>query len=156
MSKQEKGGQDKGMTAKQRMFADYYIELGNATEAAIKAGYSPKSARSQASTNLQKPAVKAYVEGIMAGKDKERIASQDEILMLLTAIARGKERGTALVGAGMGEQVVRQVPPTLSERTRAAELLGRRYGMFKDKQEISGNVGVVIIDDTGEDEDDGD
>lgn len=140
----------KGMTVKQHRFADYYIELGNGTEAAIKAGYSAKSARFAASQNLDKPIIKEYIDERMAEKDNARIASQDEVLENLTRIARGEATGTALVGLGMGEQSVMQVPPTVGEQTRAWELLGKRYALFTENQRMSGSVGVVIVDDTGE------
>lgn len=148
-------GKEKGLTVKQQRFADYFIELGNGTDAAIKAGYTKKSARFQASANLKNPAIKEYVDRLMAEKDNERIAKQDEVLELLTKVLRGESRGTSLVGLGMGEQSVRQVPPTVAERTKAAELLGKRYGIWKENQTFTGQVGVVLIDDTGMDEDAG-
>lgn len=141
---------EKKLTVKQHRFADYYIELGNGTEAAIKAGYSPKSARFAASQNLDIPHVKAYIQERMAEKDSARIASQDEVLENLTRIARGEARGTALVGLGMGEQAVRQVPPSVAESMKAWELLGKRYALFTENHKMSGSVGVVMVDDTGE------
>lgn len=128
------------MTEKQRRFADFYIELSNGTEAAIKAGYSKKTARAIAAENLTKPYISDYIEKRLEELASERIANQQEIMEYLTSVVRGDARGTALVGAGMGAQDVKQVSPTVSERTAAAISLGKRYAMWTDKQEVSGTV----------------
>lgn len=68
------------LTPKQQAFCDYYIASGNATEAAIKAGYSEKTARSVGSENLTKPDIKGYIQVQSQQRHNERIASADEIL----------------------------------------------------------------------------
>jgi hypothetical protein len=68
------------LTPKQKAFADYYIETGNATEAAIKAGYSKKTAYSIGNENLKKPEVKKYIEQRIAEKEEKLIAKQDKIV----------------------------------------------------------------------------
>lgn len=140
------------LTEKQRRFADEYIRLGNATEAALNAGYSKKTARAIGSENLTKPDIKAYIDQRLDELKKESIAEQDEILQFLTSVVRGKARGTSLVGLGMGEQAVEQVPPTLAERTRAAELLGKRHGLWTEKHDVNVTGAVQFIDDIGMDD----
>ena len=78
------------LTPKQKAFADYYLECGNASEAARKAGYSEKTARQMATENLAKPSISAYIAQRMAPKDAERIASADEVLQFYSDVMRGK------------------------------------------------------------------
>lgn len=135
------------LTEKQKRFADYYIETGNGAEAARRAGYQGSNHDNIATENLRKLAIKSYIDERMAEKDKERIASQDEILETLTKILRGEETGTELVGIGKGAQEPEQLPPSIEAKIRAAELLGKRYTLWTDKQQIEGNLGVTIVDD---------
>lgn len=135
------------LTAKQQVFCDEYLISLNATQAAIKAGYSERSARVIGLENLTKPALKKYIDERMNEEREKRIASREEILQYLTGVVRGEERGTTLVGVGMGAQEVTQEKPTISERTKAAELLGKRYGLFVDKQQIEHSGSVVFTDD---------
>jgi phage terminase small subunit len=143
------------LSVKHQAFADYYIEFGSAEQAAIKAGYSKTYARGNAHKLVAHVSIKAYIDGRLESLKDKRIADQEEILRLLTDIARGQTSGTALVGIGGGAQSVEQIPPTLSERTKAAELLGKRYAMWTDKKDInlSGSVGVNLIDDVPKDDD---
>jgi phage terminase small subunit len=130
------------LTEKQKRFADYYIETGNATESARRAGYSLKTARVIGGENLLKPAIRAYIDEQLAQKDNERIASADEVLQLLTSIARGEIEETTLKGIGGGEQVLVKKELDGKDRLKAAELLGKRYGLFVEKLDIKGEVVV--------------
>lgn len=141
------------LTEKQKRFADYYIELGNATEAARKAGYSSKTAKSIGQENLTKPDIKSYIKERLNEKDAERIASQDEILEFLTAVMRGEKTEQIPVGLGEGAQQLEDKDPYLKDRVKAAELLGKRHSMWTDKVDMVGNVGVRIVDDIGDDDD---
>ena len=80
------------LTPKQKAFADYYIELGNATEAARRAGYSKKTAGAIGTENLGKPAIRGYIAQRQAEIESDRTASMKEILELRTAIMRGEEK----------------------------------------------------------------
>ncbi|MEH7801054.1 terminase small subunit [Bacillus pumilus] len=135
------------LTEKQKRFADYYIELGNATEAARKAGYSSKTAKSIGQENLTKPDIKSYIKERLNEKDAERIASQDEILEFLTAVMRGEETEQIPVGLGEGAQQLEDKDPYLKDRVKAAELLGKRHAMWTDKQQLDGAVPVMIVND---------
>lgn len=116
---------DKKLTPKQKAFADYYIELGNASEAYKKA-YScinDKTARTNANKNLQKPTIINYIQERIAKIEDERIAKGDEVLKYLTSVMRGEEKDQFGLDA------------SLQDRTKAAELLGKRYRLFIDKVE---------------------
>lgn len=141
------------LTVKQKAFADYYIELGNATEAAIKAGYSKKTARSIGNENLTKPDIKTYIDERLKQLEDERIASAAEVMKYLTSVLRGEHTEEVVVveGNGDGYSSARTVDKDISARDRlkAAELLGKRYGIFKDNINVEGAIPVVI---SGEDD----
>lgn len=123
------------LSPKQKAFADYYIEAGNAEQAAIKAGYSKNYARAQSYKMLDNVGVKTYIDQRMAEIESKRIAKADEVLQYLTKVMRGEERDQF------------DLDPSLQDRTKAAELLGKRYNLFKEQVELSGDVGVKIVDD---------
>lgn len=134
------------LTPKQKRFCDEYLVDLNATQAAIRAGYSEKAARDIGAENLTKPNIRSYIDARMAEKESSLIASQDEVLEYLTAVLRGEAKGTTLVGIGGGAQMVNQETPTVSERTKAAELLGKRYALFTDRQEVEVTTPVFVED----------
>lgn len=138
------------MTAKQKRFCDEYLIDLNATQAAIRAGYSKKNANNIASENLAKPNIKKYIDERMAEKEDSLIAKQDEVLKYLTSVMRGESKSSVLAMAGDGVQEVIEKPPDEKERTKAAELLGKRYRLFTDKVEVEGAVPIVIVDDIDE------
>jgi len=142
---------ERKLTDKQLTFTDYYIELGNATQAYLRA-YPNVKKETTASTNgsrmLGNAKVKAYIDKRMEQLKSERVADQQEILELLTAIARGETTSATLRGIGEGAQTIDEdMPPTTTERIKAAELLGKRYRMWIDKVETDGKTKVVIVDD---------
>lgn len=141
------------LTLKQQRFADEYIILGNATQAAIKAGYSEKTATKIGAENLTKPDIKAYIDERLAELNDKAIAKQDEILKYLTSVMRGEAMSEIVVveGEGDGVSCARRVNklPDEKERLRAAELLGKRYGLFKDKVDME-ITPVTILDDVEE------
>lgn len=122
---------EKKLTERQRRFADAYLELGNAAKAAERAGYSPGSAgkvRAQ-------PAVKAYLEKRLSELDAKRVASANEVLEYWTRVMRGEEGG--------GQAAM-----------KAAELLGRRMGLFSESVERP-EAPVIVDDVPGGEEGDG-
>ena len=120
------------LTEKQKRFIDYYIETGNATEACKRAGYRGKNLDVMGSQNLVK--LKEAIQEKMSKKDNARIASQDEVLEYLTKVMRGEEPDQFGLDA------------SLQDRTKCAELLGKRYGTFKDKIETTNEHVVINID----------
>lgn len=90
------------LTPKQQRFADEYIKSGNAADAARKAGYSKRSARSVGQENLTKPDIKQYIDDQMAEIASKRIMDATEAIELLTSIARGKTKETVYIGTADG------------------------------------------------------
>lgn len=130
------------LTEKQKRFADFFVETGNATEAAIQAGYSAKTAKETGYENLTKPHLREYIDLRIAEKDGQRIAKQDEVLEFLTDILRGKVKEQFPLGLGMGEQSLVKKELDGKDRLKAAELLGKRYGLWVDRQHVEGQVVV--------------
>ena len=123
------------LTEKQKRFIDYYIETGNASESCKMAGYKGKNLNRLGSQNLSK--LDKFIKEKLEEKENQRIASQDEVLQYLTKVMRGEEKDQFGLDA------------SLQDRTKCAELLGKRYGTFKEKVDIDGAVPVII---SGDDE----
>lgn len=138
------------LTEKQKRFCDYYIETGNATEAAIRAGYSQKTARFIGAENLTKPNIKSYIEQRLKELEDERIADATEVLQYLTSVMRGEITETRYIavydkdGSFVEE---REGPPTVRDRNKAAELLAKRYGLLNENMNINAEMAVKIVDD---------
>ena len=124
------------LTEKQKRFIDYYVETANATESAKRAGYSSKTAKNIGAENLTK--LNYFIQERLQQLEDNRIASQEEVLQYLTKVMRGEEKDSFGLDA------------SLQDRTKCAELLGKRYGTFKEKVEVDGNIPVVITDDITE------
>ena len=139
------------LNEKQKAFADYYIESLNAYESAIRAGYSENYAKSQSYKLLDNVGIKNYIDERMASKDDYRIASQDEILQILTDIARGITEEEVVQFSQLGEELRTTRKPTIKDRMKASELLGKRYRLFVDKAELEITEPITIIDDIGDD-----
>ena len=120
------------LTERQRRFADLYLELGNASEAAVQAGYK----RSYAQGVKHQPAVQAYMKERLQEAHKRNIASADEVLEFLTEVMRGQIDGE-------------RPEKNSSPRMRAAELLGKRLGVFIDMGSVlrGGQEPPEIVDD---------
>lgn len=150
------------LTEKQKRFCDYYIETGNATESYLRAGYKVKTdgaARANASRLLTNANIKKYIDGKLKELEDARIAKAEEVLKYLTTVMRGEETEEVVVveGTGEGASEARIIKKQVStrERIKAAELLGKRYALFTDKVDLEGNVGVIIVDDIEEDDNNG-
>lgn len=147
----------KKLTQLQQLFVDYYIETLSAAEAVRKAGYKTKYPNRIGSDLLKKNYIKLAIEERLQALASERIADQTEVLEYLTGVLRGESESEIVVmqGIGMGESVAKRIQkhPDEKERLKAAELLGKRYGIFTDKMQIDGTACVQIIDDVDEDAD---
>lgn len=132
------------LTLKQKRFADEYIISANATAAAIKAGYSKKTARSIGQENLTKPDIKAYIDERLKKLESEKIATQEEVLQYLTSIMRGDQQEKTLISIGeLGQEIV-DIDVGAKDRIKAAELLGKRYRLFTDKVEMDVSSDITI------------
>lgn len=123
------------LTAKQQRFVDEYLIDLNATQAAIRAGYSARSARQIAERNMSKDDIKKAIEDKMAKKESTLIATQDEILKYLTSVMRGESMAVVIVTEdGIPREMDKH--PNEKERLQAAELLGKRYGLYVEKVDL--------------------
>ena len=164
------------LTEKQRRFVDYYVETGNKTEAAKKAGYSEKTAASIGDENLRKPAIKAAIDARLRELEGKRIAKADEVMQFLTSTLRGevKEERIVIEGTGDGRSDARIIRVQVSARDRleAAKSLLKRYPMQLDAKEqelrlqkLEAEIraaeqvdddAVTIVDDLGDGDDEDD
>ena len=142
------------LTIKQQRFADEYIISGNATEAAIVAGYAKKAAYQQGAENLKKPHIREYIDKRLEDINDKSIAKQEEVLQYLTEVLRGKSSATEIVvemvGDGTSEAKLVVKPPSEKERIKAAELLGKRYGSFTEKVEVGADLELNVKVDYGD------
>ena len=137
------------MTPRQQKFCDEYLISGNAADAAIKAGYSRKTAKQTGSENLAKPDLRAYIDEQLAKIHSAKIADAEEVMKYLTSVMRGEHTEQVLKLVGEGVQTVTDIDVSAKERLKAAELIGKRYGLFTDKVGLEGAVPVII---TGDDQ----
>lgn len=156
------------MTEKQKRFCDEYLIDLNATQAAIRSGYSAKTAKQIGQQNLTKLDIQEYINKRLAEKEAELIADQDEILRTLTRVLRRQEMDTVVVTCkersskydekGKKVTIEKEVPqlvqaPTkVSDLNKAAELLGKRYALFTDKVETDVDMDLNITIDYGKDD----
>ena len=115
------------LTAKQRLFADEYIKNGNATQSAIKAGYSPRTVRSIGQENLTKPDIKAYIDAKMAEIESRKIADAKEVLEFYTRVLRKEETEPEKLMDEDGSESFCNREPSLKDRLVAAKELMKRY-----------------------------
>lgn len=132
------------MTEKQKRFVDEYLIDLNATQAAVRAGYSAKSAYSIGTENLKKPEIERAIEEQLQQLHNSKTADAQEIIEYLTSVMRGESTAQVVVVEGEGEGCsaarTMEKAPDEKERLRAAELLGKRFGIFTDKAEINANI----------------
>lgn len=117
------------MNERQKRFCDEYLVDLNATQAAIRAGYSEKTAAVIGAENLIKPNIKKYIEERLKAKEPSLIASQDELLAFITSAIRGEEY-------------------EMKDRLKAADMLSKIHGLYSETRNMnhSGNIGIQIID----------
>lgn len=147
------------LTAKQQRFCDEYLIDLNATQAAIRAGYSKKTANRIGTENLSKPVINEYIENRMAEKEAALIANQDEVLKYLTSVLRGQSKSTEIVIEGLGDGSTKarkmEKEPSEKDKLKAAELLGKRYGLYTEKVEEKVDMELNVTIDYGDEEDTG-
>lgn len=158
------------MTKKQKRFVEEYLIDLNATQAAIRAGYSPDTAGSIGNENLKKPEICACVEKAMAERSKRTGVCADRVVQELAKIAflnlrdlidpktaavreDASDEDTAALQSikvkksysETGESIEREAKA--ADKLKALELLGRHLGMWNDKLDVNGVEGVVIVND---------
>ena len=141
------------MTKTQKRFADEYLVDTNATQAAIRAGYSKRSAYSQGQRLLKNDEVSRYIKSKAEEVHNDKIADATEVMEYLTSVLRGESTSEIVIVEGMGDGMseARRMDkaPDEKEKLKAAELLGKRYGIFTDKMKMEVEP-VVIMEDLKE------
>lgn len=154
------------MTEKQARFVDEYLVDCNITQAAIRAGYSEKTAYSIGSENLRKPEIQEAIKARLAELQSKKVATVQEIMEYLTSVMRREQTETVVVtltdelseyvpdaNGTMRQRKMRhdtaekiEIPSRLSDANRAAEMLGKRYGIFTDNVNIGAQTPTIIDD----------
>lgn len=127
------------LTPKQQAFCDFYIETGNATEAAIKAGYSEKTAKETGYENLTKPHLKEYIAERMKDIESNKVMDAQEALEALTNIARGKT--TEEVVTPSGKVITRSA--SIDQRQKAIDSLLKRYNVVASLKKTEAETELI-------------
>lgn len=132
------------MNARQKRFVSEYIVDQNATQAAIRAGYSEKTAYSQGQRLLKHVEIKSALEKLQKEIRQKNIADAVEVEEFLSLSMKGEIKEEVVVTENIGdyESKARIIKKQISakDRIKAAELLGKRHDLFTDKKEIDVNV----------------
>ena len=155
------------VTDKQKRFCDEYLIDLNATQAAIRAGYSKKTANRIGAENLSKPDIQEYVQKRLTEKEDSLVAKQDEVLKTLTAIMRREKAETVVVVCKerrsyyddnqrkVSEEKERpicvEIPTKISDVNRAAEMLGKYHTLFTEKSKVDADLSFDVHFDYGDD-----
>lgn len=141
------------MNNRQQLFCEEYLKDMNATQAAIRAGYSEKTAYSQGQRLLKNVEIKNRLKEIREKIQDENIATIKDIEEFLSLSLNGEmeEEVISVVAEieGSSKVVKTKKQISLRDRIKAAELLGKRYGLWTDKVDINSTEGIKIIDDIG-------
>ena len=139
------------LTAKQQKFCDEYLidcNAGRAYKEAYPSIKSDETARANGSRLLTNANVKKYIDGQLEKIHTEKTADAAEVMEYLTSVMRGESSSEVVVVEGVGEGCSRaktmEKAPDERERLKAAELIGKRYGIFTDKVGVEGVIPVVI------------
>lgn len=123
---------DMKLTQKQKIFCEEYIKTGNASDAARKAGYSPKTAPFIGAENLKKPQISAYIKSRLDEQDAALVADANEVLRFYSAVMRGEIRDQF------------GLDPSLADRIKAADSLAKRLAAAEGKPSADMAVKVII------------
>jgi phage terminase small subunit len=123
---------DMKLTQKQKVFCEEYIKTGNASDAARKAGYSPKTAPFIGAENLKKPQISAYIKSRLDEQDAALVADANEVLRFYSAVMRGEIRDQF------------GLDPSLADRIKAADSLAKRLAAADGKPSADMAVKVII------------
>ena len=133
------------LTLKQKKFADEYIISGNATQAAIEAGYSKKTAYQTGAENLRKPQIKSYIDERLKVIESKKTATQQEVIEYLTSVMRGEQREQTLIGMGQGFQETIYIDVSAKDRLKAADLLNKIHQAREEKSSTA-TESIIIVD----------
>lgn len=149
------------MTAKEKRFGDEFLLDMNYTQAAIRAGYSESTAKNacywvnqeadakqvKAGRKSQyKPELAAYINEQLEQMHSKLTADAQEVMEYLTSVLRGESKSSVLARDEIGAERVIEKPPDEKERLKAAELLGKRYGLFKEAVDLEVKASEKLAD----------
>ena len=149
------------MTAKEKRFGDEFLLDMNCTQAAIRAGYSESTAKNacywvnqeadakqvKAGRKSQyKPELAAYINEQLEQMHSKLTADAQEVMEYLTSVLRGESKSSVLARDEIGAERVIEKPPDEKERLKAAELLGKRYGLFKEAVDLEVKASEKLAD----------
>lgn len=135
------------LNEKQKAFCDYYLKSLNATDSYSRVyGTKGRVSESNGSRLLSHAKVRSYIDRRLQQMEDKRIADAQEVLQYLTSVVRDEITEQRAIVSKEGSAIV-ELKAAVSDRNKAAELLGKRYALFTEKKEVSGNVGVQIVDD---------
>lgn len=147
------------MTDKQKLFCTEYLKDYNAYQAALRAGYKKTTAEQSSqwidngqrkSNKKYNPEMRAFIDNELDKMNKSNIADAEEIRKFLSACMRGEHKEEVLKLSGDGRQSVVKIAVSEKDRLKAAELMGKGLGMFKEKVDLTGAVPVAIVNDVEE------
>lgn len=145
------------MNAKQRRFAEEYLKDLNATQAAIRAGYSERTAYSQGQRLLKHVEIKNAIKEVRESIQDGNIATIKDIEEFLSMSMNGEIDEEIIITVGLGEGLseAKRLRKEISakDRLKAAELLGKRYGLYTDKVDMTQALTIVFEDDYGDEND---
>ena len=130
------------MNERQKRFVDFYIQTGNASEAARKAGYSERTAYSIGEENLRKPEVRAEINRRLGELKTQRTADTQEILEHLTSVVRGEL--TEEVVTNSGKKITAKV--NQRDRLKAAEMLLKVNGAFREQVDVKVDSSTLFVE----------
>ncbi len=142
---------DSNLTLKQKRFADEYIITANATQAAIKAGYSKKYANTNATKLLQNTTIKQYLDKRLKEIESEKTASIKEVMEYLTSVMRGEQTEQVLKSAGDYQQEITDIDVSAKDRLKAADLLNKIHQAREEKGNTAPEP-IIIVDRWDDDE----
>lgn len=138
------------LTAKQELFIQEYLVDLNATQAAIRSGYSKNTAKEIGHENLTKPHIRSRIDELQQLRAEKLQISADWVLQRLIAISDRCMKAEPVMKWDYEEKAMVETGEFMFDSqgaNKAVELVGKHLGMFKDKLEHSGNLGVSIIND---------
>ena len=132
------------LNARQKMFTVEYIKDKNATQAAIRAGYSKKTAYSIGQRLLKKVEIKQTIDNELKRIRMNNISEATEVEEFFSLVMKGEIQEEVIFPDGMGGIVSSNKPPSIKDRLRAAENLSKRYGLDKPVEKEIDTGGVVF------------
>ncbi len=140
MNKRKRKKKEKLITDRQKRFCDEYLTDCNGAGAARRSGYSPGSAKSL----LKQPEVQEYLRTQMEEIHNEKIADVKEISEYLTSVMRGNCGEQTKTSISDDKETTTYITVSAKERLKAAELMGKRYGLFRERTEVTVKPSVII------------